>query len=210
MLSSLSVNEFAQRLQSADPTPGGGSASALTGALGASLASMVARLTAKSPKFASIAERMGRAASEASDLAREYVAAIDEDAAAFDKVSAAYRMPKQDDAERSARDEAIQRALVAATDAPMRVVELGLRGAKLALELVETGNPNAISDAGCAAFFSQAGARGAALNVRINIKSLEDATLAASYESRLADLLAQIGLLVEVAIVKVERAVERE
>ena len=209
MLSSLSINEFAQRLESADPTPGGGSASALTGALGAALASMVARLTAKSPKYASIAQRMERAATEASDLAREYLTAIDEDAAAFDRVSAAYRMPKQSDAERSVRDDAIQRGLIAATDAPMRVVELGLHGAKLALELVETGNPNAVSDAGCAALFSQAGARGAALNIRINLKSLKDATLAASYESRLANMLAQIGMLVEVAVVKVERAVER-
>jgi len=151
-----------------------------------------------------------RVATKASDLAREYIKAIDEDAAAFDKVSAAYRLPKQTDAERSARDQAIQNALVLATDAPMRVVELGLRGAKLALELVETGNPSAISDAGCAALFSQAGARGAALNVRINIESLKDPALAASYEDRLADMLAQIGLLVEVAVVKVERAVERE
>lgn len=209
MLSSLSINEFARRLESADPTPGGGSASALTGALGAALASMVARLTAKSPKFASIAQRMERVAGEASDLARELLTAVDEDAAAFDKVSAAYRMPKQSEAEENVRDQAVQLALVGATDAPLRIVELAVRAAKLSLELVETGNTNAVSDAGCAALFSQAAARGAALNIRINIKSLKDSALAASYEKRLEDMLAQIGLVVEVAVVKVERAVER-
>ena len=209
MLSSLSVNEFAQRLESADPTPGGGSASALTGALGAALAGMVARLTAQSPKFAAIAPRMQAAAAEASGLVREMLAAIDEDAAAFDKVSAAYRMPKQSEPEKSARDKAVQAALVGATDAPMRIVELALRAAKLSLELVEAGNTNAVSDAGCAALFSQAAARGAALNVRINIKSLKDSTLADSYSKRLDDLIAQIGIVVEVAVVRVERTVER-
>ena len=210
MLSALSIDEFARRLQSADPTPGGGSASALTGAMGASLAGMVARLTVKSPEFSAIAPRMERAAAEATDLVKEFVAAIDEDAAAFDKLSAAYRMPKRSEAEQAARDAAVQQALVGATDVPMRVVELGLRSAKLSLELAEAGNANAISDAGCAALFSQAAARGAALNVRINIKSLKSAALALSYEKRLEDFLAQIGLVVEVAVVKVERAVERK
>jgi formiminotetrahydrofolate cyclodeaminase len=209
VLSATAILEFTRRLSSADPTPGGGSASALVGALGAALAGMVARLTAKSPKFASVAQRMAQAADEADGLSKEFLAAIDEDVVAFDKVSAAYRMPKQSDAEKRAREQALQPALVVATDVPMRVVELATSTVKLALELVEAGNPNAISDAGCAALFAQAAARGAALNVRINIKSLADATLAASYEARLGDMLAQIGLRTEVAIVKVERSVER-
>ncbi|HEY6359370.1 MAG TPA: cyclodeaminase/cyclohydrolase family protein, partial [Vicinamibacterales bacterium] len=96
-LATLSISEYARRLASADPTPGGGSASALVGALGASLVSMVAQLTGASPKFATIAERMRIVAGEGQRLCASFIAAIDEDVAAFDRVSAAYKLPKASD-----------------------------------------------------------------------------------------------------------------
>jgi formiminotetrahydrofolate cyclodeaminase len=209
-LATLSISEYARRLASADPTPGGGSASAVVGALGASLVSMVAQLTAASPNFAPIAERMRVVAGEGQRLSASFIAAIDEDVAAFDKVSAAYKLPKSTDAERASRTAEIQTALAGASDVPMQVVELALETVRFAVELVDASNPNAISDAGCAALFAQTAARGAALNIRINIKALKDAARAASYESRLSDLLAQIGILTEVAVVKVEHAVLRD
>ena len=208
-LSTLGIDAYARALASAAPTPGGGSASAVVGVLAASLASMVAHLTGDSPKFAPLAPRMKALADEAARLSDAFLSAIDADVAAFDRVSAAYKLPKSTDAERAARSAAIQGALVGATDAPMRVVELGLQTSRLAMELVDAGNPNAISDAGCAALFAQAAARGAALNIRINVKGLKDTALAASYQRKLDDLLAQIGILTEVAIVKAERATER-
>ena len=208
-LATLSISEYARRLASADPTPGGGSASALVGALGASLVSMVARLTAASPAFASLAERMREVAAQGERLSGSFLTAADEDVAAFDRVSAAYKLSKATDQERVSRTAAIQAALVGASDVPMRVVELSLETVRLAVELVDAGNPNAISDAGCAALFAQTAARGAALNIRINIKALKDEALAASYESRLSDMIAQIGILTEVGVVKVERAVLR-
>ncbi|HEV2908354.1 MAG TPA: cyclodeaminase/cyclohydrolase family protein, partial [Candidatus Eremiobacteraceae bacterium] len=197
---------YSRALASADPTPGGGSASAVVGALGASLAAMVARLSAASPKFTAVAPRMQAIAQEATELLDAMLAAIDADVKEFDRVSAAYKLPKSNDAEKTARTAEIQSALIGATDAPMKVVELGLTLARLAVELVDAGNPNAVSDAGCAALFAQSAARGASLNVRINIKALHDAELARVYQTKLDDLLAQIGLLTEVAIVKVERA----
>jgi methenyltetrahydrofolate cyclohydrolase len=209
-LATPSISEYARRLASADPTPGGGSASAVVGALGASLVSMVAQLTAASPTFAPIAERMRVVAGEGQRLAGSFIAAIDEDVAAFDGVSAAYKLAKSTDAERAARTAAIQAALVGASDVPMHVVELALETVRFAVELVDAGNQNAISDAGCAALFAQTAARGAALNIRINIKALKDSALADSYESHLSDLLAQIGILTEVAIAKVEHAVLRD
>jgi formiminotetrahydrofolate cyclodeaminase len=209
-LATLSISEYARRLASADPTPGGGSASAVVGALGASLVSMVAQLTAGSPKFAALAERMRVVAGEGQRLCGAFTAAIDEDVAAFDRVSAAYKFPKSTEAERATRTAAIQVALVGASDVPMHVVELALATVRLAVELVDAGNSNAISDAGCAALFAQTAARGAALNIRLNIKALKDAALAGSYESRLSDMLAQIGILTEVAVVKVEHAVSRD
>ena len=205
----LSISEYARRLASADPTPGGGSASAVVGAMGASLVSMVAHLTAASPAFATHAERMRVVADRGERLTGAFLASSDEDVAAFDKVSAAYKLPKSTDAERTARTSAIQTALIGASDVPMHVVELALETVRLAVELVDMANQNAISDAGCAALFSQAAARGAALNIRINIKSFKDEARAASYESRLSDMLAQIGILTEVGVVKVERAVLR-
>jgi len=209
-LATLSISEYARRLASADPTPGGGSASAVVGAMGASLVSMVAQLTGASPKFATMAERMRIIAEEGQRLSAAFIAAIDDDVAAFDKVSAAYKLHKSTDAERASRTAAIQAALVGASDVPMHVVELALETVRLAVELVDAGNPNAISDAGCAALFAQTAARGAALNIRLNIKTLKDTTLADSYESPLSDLLAQIGILTEVAVVKVEHAVLRD
>ncbi len=209
MLSTSPVDEYARKLSSSDPTPGGGSASAVVGAMGASLVSMVARLTEKSPKFADIASRMRAIAEEGQQLSAAFIAAIDEDVAAFDKVSAAYKLPKASEQEQQARKAAIAAALTGATDPPLRVVEFCLLTARLAVELVEAGNPNAISDAGCAALFAHAAAEGAALNVRINIKSLGDEKRAAAYETRLADMLAQIGLLADVAASKTGRAVAR-
>ena len=208
-LATLAISEYARRLASADPTPGGGSASAVVGALAASLVSMVAQLTGASPKFAQLAERMRVIAGEGQRLSGEFLAAVDEDVAAFDKVSAAYKLPKSTDAERTDRSNAIQMALVGATDVPMKVAKLALETVRLAMELVDAGNPNAISDAGCAALFAQTAARGAALNIRINIKALKADRVAASYEAELSDLLAQIGILTEVAVVKVEHAVLR-
>lgn len=208
-LATLAISEYARRLASADPTPGGGSASAVIGALAASLVSMVAQLTGASPKFAQFAERMRVVAGEGQRLSGAFLAAVDEDVAAFDKVSAAYKLPKSTDAERTERSSAIQTALVGATDVPMKVVKLALDTVRLAIELVDAGNPNAISDAGCAALFAQTAARGAALNIRINIKALKADRVAANYETELSDLLAQIGILTEVAVVKVEHAVLR-
>jgi formiminotetrahydrofolate cyclodeaminase len=207
-LSTSSIDSYARALASADPTPGGGSASALVGALAAALAAMVARLTASSPKFAPLAERMRAIADEAAQLMNSLLSAIDADVAAFDAVSAAYKLPKSSDAERAARSDAIQRALAGATDAPMHVVELCLQTAKLAVELVDAGNPNAISDAGCCSLFAHAAARGCALNIRLNVKGLKDVPKADSYRSKLDDLLAQIGILSEVAVVKAEHATE--
>jgi methenyltetrahydrofolate cyclohydrolase len=171
---------------------------------------MVAQLTAAAPAFAFIAERMRVIAGEGQRLAGLFIAAIDEDVSAFDEVSVAYKLPKSTDAERTVRTAAIQAALVGASDVPMRVVELALETVRFAVELVDAGNPNAISDAGCAALFAQTAARGAALNVRINIKALKDSALADSYESHLSGLLAQIGILTEVAVAKVEHAVLRD
>src|SRR5471032_2790477 len=96
-LASMSVGEYAQRIASADPTPGGGSAAAAVGSFAAGLVRMVAQLTSNSPKFADVADRAKMLGTSAADIVDEFVICIDEDVVAFDRVSAAYKLPKNTD-----------------------------------------------------------------------------------------------------------------
>jgi formiminotetrahydrofolate cyclodeaminase len=173
----MTLGEFAETLASSQPTPGGGSASALAGALGACLVAMVARLTSGA---------LDEVEEEADRLRHELLALVDEDAAAFDRVMAAFRLPKGTAAEQAARSEAIQAGYRRAVEPPSDVGERALRLLELALQVAERGNPNAVSDAGVAAELALAALEGAALNVRINLSSITDAAFRASRDERLA------------------------
>jgi formiminotetrahydrofolate cyclodeaminase len=207
-VSSLPLETFARRLSSGDPTPGGGSASASVGAFAAGLVQMVAALTAGSPKFKDVADRATEIGNAAQRLMESMLRCVDEDVTAFDAVTAAFKLPKSSEAEKLARTAAIQAALRAATEPPMRVVEASLEACRLAAELVDFGNPNAISDVGCAALFANAAAQGAALNVGINTKSFKDREAADAYAARTRSALAQVDLLTEVVLGKVQASVQ--
>ena len=168
----MSLVDFGEALASDAATPGGGSASALAGALAASLVGMVARMT----------EGMEGVAAEADAAREELLALVDEDARAFDRVMAAFRLPKGTDEEKAARTEAIQRGYEAATEPPARVCARALRVLELAAEVAERGNPNAVSDAGVAALLAESALVGAALNVRINVASIKDAGFRREHE----------------------------
>jgi formiminotetrahydrofolate cyclodeaminase len=205
-VSALSLDAFARKLASADPTPGGGSASASTGAMGAALVSMVARLTAGSPKFKAVADRATAIGDKAHALMERLLRAVDDDAAAFDKVTAAFALPKSTDAEKQKRAQAIQDALLKATEPPMQVVEDSLEVCRLAAQIVDFGNPNAVSDIGCAALFANAAVLGAGFNVDINTKSLKDRERAKHFDDRVRSAVAQADLLAEVVVGKVRAA----
>jgi formiminotetrahydrofolate cyclodeaminase len=204
-LTALSMEAFSRKLASADPTPGGGSVAAAVGSFGAGLVRMVALLTANSPKYAAVAQRCTEIAQSAQTLSDELLKLVDEDAAAFDRVSAAYRMPKSSDSEKSARSARIQSALGEAIDPPLRVIAAALQISELAAELVDVGNQNALSDVGCAALCAQAAAHGAALNVEINAGALKDRALARTHTERVHAQLAQVSLLAEVILGKLTR-----
>jgi len=174
----LTVDELLRRFGSSDPTPGGGSASALSSALGASLLMMVASL----PKTRSGADEdraaLARAAADLGAIRDRLRAAIDEDTAAYDAVVAAYRLPKGSDAEQAARKAAIQRALREATEVPLRVVRLSSDALAHAAAVAAHGHRAAASDVGVAVALLRAGAHGARLNVDINVGSLADAAYA--------------------------------
>jgi glutamate formiminotransferase / formiminotetrahydrofolate cyclodeaminase len=201
-LTALSLDAFTRKLASADPTPGGGSVAAAVGSLGAGLVRMVALLTSNSPKHADVADRCNQAAQSAQTLVDDLLKLVDEDAASFDRVSAAYRLPKSSDAEKSARSSAIQVALEGAIEPPLRVIGSSKQICDLAAVLADIGNPNALSDIGCAALCAQAAAHGAALNVEINAGALKDSKRASAYTERVHADLAQVSLLAEVILGK--------
>ena len=176
------VHEFLAGLASADPTPGGGSASALAAAQGAALVAMVARLSPRdAPEAAAGAvERADRLRTVLADL-------VEADAQAFDAVMAAYRLPKATPEEQARRREAVQRALIAASEVPLQVSAHAVEVLQTAAGLVDRANPSTISDLGVAALLAEAGASGAEFNVVINARSIKDAATAAALRARAAE-----------------------
>jgi len=167
-------SSFLDELAAATPTPGGGSAAAHAGAIGAALASMVARLTLGKKKYANVEQRMLALVEKAEDLRARLTAAIDEDAAAFTGFLTATRLPKETPEQQAVRREAIQQATLEAARVPLKVSNMAIEVMKLTLEAARHGNLNAISDA-CSGFnMARACLSSAGLNVRINLQGLED------------------------------------
>jgi formiminotetrahydrofolate cyclodeaminase len=177
-LTNLSFTELTARLASREPIPGGGSAAALAGAMGAALVAMVAELTIERPDAAPhegvLRELRDDAVARLALLQR----LAEQDAAAYDAVVRARRLPRDDDEQRATRKAELALAIVAAAEVPLRTAEVAAEVLDLAQRIAPIGNPNAVSDAGVAAQLSSAAVRGAALNVRINLPYLpEDAPL---------------------------------
>lgn len=170
----MTLREFVDVIAGSEPTPGGGTASAVAGAIGAALASMVAGLTPDSSLSPELAERMHHVGSRGRELAAALLDAADADTAAFNAVMAAYRMPKSTDDEKVARRAAIQTAMRGAVDAPRATCTLAREGLALALFAAEHGNPNAASDAGVGAMLLDTAMGGGSLNIRINLGSIKD------------------------------------
>jgi formiminotetrahydrofolate cyclodeaminase len=171
-LTDLSVQELLERLGSSDPVPGGGSASALAAAMGAALVAMVAELTIGRAEYAEHEETVRHLRFDAIERRAELVNLAQEDATAYDAVVQARRMPKETDAEKAARSQALGRAMVDAARAPLRAAVVAGEVLDLAERIAPIGNRNAVSDAGVAVLLAAAGLRGALLNVRINLPYL--------------------------------------
>jgi len=174
MLVDGSVRRMLDALGSPDPTPGGGSASALASAAGASLLLMVARLPKTRNGSDDDRAALATASTALAALRETFIDAIDADTAAYDRVVAAYKMPKATADAQSARKEAIQRALVAATEVPLSVVRASAEALAHAAAVAAHGNASAASDVGVAVALLRAGAHGARLNVEINLGGLAD------------------------------------
>lgn len=178
MLLEKSVLEFLDEVDSSSPAPGGGSVSALAGALGVCLSRMYAHLSVGKKKFLELDEQIQTEfVTHFEALAEKKTAlckAVDRDCEAYDRVMAAYKMPKITEEEIKTRNQAIHDATITAIESPYSIMELSLEALRLCKEMVEYGNKNAISDLACGVIFLDAAVQGAGLNVLINLSSLDE------------------------------------
>lgn len=179
-LTDRTVLDLLAAFRSSEPTPGGGSASALAGAVGASLFAMVAGLPKSRAAAEEDAARLRAAGNRCAELADQLAALVDRDSEAYDLVVSAYRRPKSTDDEKTARSAAIQKALRAAIAAPLEVMRACAAAVEQGVVIATLGNPSASSDVQVALELLGAGLRGAKLNVEINLGSVKDAEYAAS------------------------------
>lgn len=182
------VRELLDAFSSSDPTPGGGSASALAASVGASLLMMVAALPKTKQNSDEDRAALTGAAGVLAPLRAQLAEAIDSDTAAYDAVVAAFRLPKGTDVEKQARKEAVQRAMRGATDVPLGVMRLASQALEQAAVVAAHGHPGASSDVGVARALLGAGLEGARLNVEINVDSISDAAYAAAVRDEVARL----------------------
>ena len=187
-LTNLTITEWLQALRSPEPTPGGGSAAALAGAMGASLLAMVAGLPKSKAATAEDAARLAAAGTRCAALAGELMALVDRDSEAYAQVTAAYRQPKSTDEEKVARSASIQQAMRAATAAPLHVMRACAAAAEQGVVVAAMGNPSASSDAAVGFELLGAGLRGARLNVEINLGSIKDAEYVRRVQSEVEEL----------------------
>ena len=173
-LKSLSVKEFIDKVTGNDPVPGGGSVSALNGPLAASLAAMVANLTVGRKKYAEVNDEMEQISARMTEQSAKLLADVDRDAEAYDRVFAAFKLPKETDEEKAVRKEAIQRETKYAAEVPMEVARTASELLPMIDAAARRGNSNAVTDATVAMMCARTAVIGALLNVRINLTSITD------------------------------------
>ncbi len=182
-LVSLAVRDFGAALASDAPAPGGGSASAAAGAMGAALLGMVCRLTVGKEKYRDAWEELGRVAGAMDGHQATLLGLVDEDTRAFDAIVAARKLPKETPEEKAARKKAIDEATILATTVPMQTAYFSMEAIVKAPVVLEKGNPNCASDAFVAALLLSAAVEGALANVRINLPGVSDAGLAEGFRN---------------------------
>ena len=173
-LVSMTLTDFADETASESPAPGGGSVSAYIGSLGVSLATMVANLSSHKRGWDERWEEFSTWADKGQAIKKELLRLVDEDTRAFNDILEAFSLPKGSDEEKKIRDEAVQAATKNAIEVPFRVMKAANSSFGLIKAMVETGNPNSLSDAGVGALCVRSAVLGAYLNVKINSSGLKD------------------------------------
>jgi len=197
MPSKKTLKMFLDDLASSTPAPGGGSVAALSGALGAALTSMVCNLTVGKKKYADVGADMKKILTQAEELRTTFTLLIDKDTLAFNKVMEAYGLPKETEPQKALRSAAIREATKEATLVPLEVMKHCIDALALAQEVASRGNANSISDAGVGALMLHAACEGAALNVRINLNSLDDSDFVGWKTDEVASLLSTSRMMLD-------------
>lgn len=188
MLADSSIKKFLRDTASDSPAPGGGSVAALCGALACALASMVASLTVDSQKYSEVSGEMKAIIDAGSQGIDFFTGQMDDDANAFNGVIEAYRMPKSDEQERTARSKAIQQGLKEAAAVPMAVAEKAYEVMDMIETSVEKGNRQAVTDGAVAAMMARNAVLAALYNVEINLTSIKDSEYTEEMNSRVGKL----------------------
>ena len=173
-LANLSVKDFANETSRESPAPGGGTVAAYMGALGAALGTMVANLSAHKAGWDDRWEEFSDWAAMGQDMVGQLLRLVDDDTDAFNQIMAAYALPKKSEAEKAARQQAIERATLHAAEVPLRTMKVATQAFIVCRAMAKEGNPASISDAGVGALAARAAVLGAGLNVKINAAQLAD------------------------------------
>lgn len=174
MLTELTIKDFISKVISNDPVPGGGSVSALNGALAAALSAMVANLTIGRKKYAEVNDLMQELSSRFEKLSQKLIEDVDRDSDAYNRVFAAFKLPKETDEEKQLRSEAIQQETKYAAQVPMEVARAVYEVLPQIDAIAQKGNSNAVTDACVSMMCARTAILGALLNVRINLTSIKD------------------------------------
>jgi len=191
------MHAFLDDLASSSPAPGGGSVAALSGALGSALTSMVCNLTIGKKKYADVDEEMKKVLAQAEHMREQFTELVERDTHAFNKVMEAFALPKETDPQKALRAAAIREATKEATLVPLEVMKHCIDALALAQTVAAKGNANSVSDAGVSAIMLHAALEAAALNVRINLKSLNDPDFVGWKEDELQSLRSTGALMLE-------------
>jgi len=189
--------DFVDEVSRDSPAPGGGSVAALSGALGAALGTMVANLSTSKAGFEDQKKRLNKISSKGQAVKDALIKAIDDDTSAFDQVIKAMRMPKDTDADKKSRETAMQEGYQIATQVPLETVEHCRDALQICSEISKLMDDGMASDVGSGALMANAGAKAAAYNVRINLKSIKNKKFCKATENKLGKLIDECNLLTE-------------
>ena len=194
---SNSIGNFTELVAAGTPAPGGGSVAAYCGVLAASLGQMVCNLTIGKQKYAEAEPRLRAVRSELEGLGARLRELIAEDAASFEAVLRAYRLPKDSDMQKAERAAQIQIALQGAVDVPVETAQRSFDVLKLLRELADIGNPNALSDVAVGARLAQVAIRGASYNISVNLDSISDRVAADTTREQMKGMIDQSKTIAE-------------
>jgi formiminotetrahydrofolate cyclodeaminase len=188
-MTEITVKVFLNELASSAPAPGGGSVAALSGAIGAALISMVSNLTVGKEKYAGVQDEITALLKKSEKLRKELTELVEEDVRVYTELNMTMKMPRDTEEQKQVRSGAMDKALKAATDVPMRVAEACVSVMELCHLAAEKGNANAVSDVGVGILMAEAGLRSAALNVLINLGWIKDEAFVKESRKKLDSLL---------------------